>query len=99
MALTEEITDIVVKESGKQFKGVMHSVQAKLTLKEGTDIVHEETFQENHKHIYNIVDTMEKIGIKMAEVKKKIESERALKTEAEKEIPNMLAKLSAKGVK
>lgn len=98
--LTQEITDIIVKESGEQFKGLMHSVQAKLTLKEGIIIVHEETFKENHKHIYSIADTMGKIGVRMEEVKKKIESERALKIEAEKEIPNMLAEMSKiKGVK
>lgn len=98
MGLVAEITDIVVRESGEQFKGLMHSVQAKLTLKEGTNIVHEETFQENHKHIYAIVDTMEKIRVKMTATKTKIEAERVLKIEAEKEIPNMLAKLSAKEV-
>ena len=92
--LTQEITNIIVKESGEQFKGLMHSVQAKLTLKEDMDIVHEETFQENHKHIYNIADTMEKIRIKMSAVKKKIEVERTLKTEAEREIPSMIEKLS-----
>ena len=50
--LTVEITDIVVRDSGEQFKGRMHSVSAKLILREGVNIVHEETFLENLKHIY-----------------------------------------------
>lgn len=95
MALTEEITDFEVKEGGKQFDGKMHSVSAKLILKDGEVVIHEQVFTEKHKHIYTIADTMEKIAIQMAVVKKKIEIEIALKIEAEAEETKMLNKIAS----
>lgn len=95
MALTEEITDFTVKDSGKQFDGKMHSVSAKLILKEGETVIHEQTFSEKHKDIYTIAETMDKIAIKMAAMKKKIEIERALKIEAEAEKTKMLDKIAS----
>ena len=95
MALTEEITDFEVRDSGEQFDGKMHSVQAKLILKEGEAVIYEQVFSEKHKHIHTIASTMEKIAIKMAAVKKKIEIERALKTEAEAEESKMLDKIAS----
>lgn len=88
-----EITDISASESGKQFKGKMHNVSAKLILKDGEVIILEQTFSEKHKNIHNIKDTMEKIRVKMDAVIKKLAAELALKTEAEKEIPTMISNL------
>lgn len=95
MALTEEITDFKVKDSGEQFDGKMHSVQAKLILKEGETVIYEGLFSEKHKHIHTMPDTMEKIAIQMAAVKKKIEIEIALKIEAEAEKTKMLDKIAS----
>ena len=97
MALIAEITDIIIRESGEKFKGQMHNISAKLILKEGATVIHEQTFSEKHKNIYNIADTMEKIRIAMSATKKKIEVESTIKTEAELEIPGMLTKIAAEG--
>ena len=93
MALTVKITDILVKSSGERFQGKMHTVSAKLILKDIDVIIFEKTFSENHKDIYAIADTMEKIRVKMDEAKKRLEAELALKIEAEKEVPAMLTKI------
>ncbi|MCK5615095.1 hypothetical protein KAR91_75225 [Candidatus Pacearchaeota archaeon] len=95
MALTEEIIDFVVKDNGEQFAGLMHSISAKLILKEGETVVHEQVFTEKHKHIYIISETMEKMAVKMAAVKKRIETEGNLKIEAEAEKTKMLDKITS----
>lgn len=95
MALTSEIFDIIVKNSGDKFQDKMHSVSVKLVLKDGAVVIHEQSFVEKHKDIYNIADTMEKIRINMSATKKRIESELALKTVAEAEVPGMLTKIKA----
>ena len=89
-----EITDITVSDSGKRFKGKMHGVSAKMTLKNDLgEIILEQSFSEKHKDIYVIPATMDKICVKMGIAKKRIETELALKTEAEQEIPTMISNL------
>ena len=88
--------DITASESGKQFKGKMHNISAKLILKDGETIILEQSFSEKHKDIHNIKDTMKKIRVQMKAVIKNLAAELALKTEAEKEIPVMLANLKEK---
>lgn len=95
MALTVDITDFEVRESGEMFKGLMHSVSAKLILKEGEVIVHEQVFTEKHKSIYTVADTMDKIAIQMAKTEKRIGKEIALKAKTEAEKTKMLDKISS----
>lgn len=99
MTLIPEIIDIKIKDSGEQFKNKMYDASAKLILKEGEVIVYEQVFSEKHRDIYSITDTMEKIRIKMSKAKAIIESECALKIEAEKEVQGMLGKIVITEVK
>lgn len=92
--LTIEITETTVKDAGEKFQGKMHTVSAKLTLKDAGTIVFEQTFSESHKAIHSMPETMKKIRIQMNDAKKKIETELALKVEAEKEVPAMLINMS-----
>lgn len=92
--LTIEITETMVKDAGEKFQGKMHTVSAKLILKDVGTVVFEQTFSENHKGIHSMPETMEKIRVQMNETKKRIETELALKVEAEKEIPAMLINMS-----
>ena len=97
MALTAAITDVLVKDSGEKFRGQMHSISAKLALLEGAVVMHEQTFSEHHKSGYSLSATMENMRAKMADVKKRIEIEIALKIEAEKEVAGMLTKIEMGG--
>jgi len=99
MTLTVLIEEVDVKNAGENFKGMKHIISAKLILKEGLDIVLERSFSEGHKSIHDIKATMEKIRLKMAEVKKIYEAEKTLKVEAEKEVSGMKNKLTAVEVK
>ena len=92
-----EITDISVSCSGKRFRGKMYNVSAKLIFKDDLgEVILEQSFSEKHKDIYNIKDTMDKIRVQMDIVIKKLATELALKTEAEKEVPAMLTNLKEK---
>lgn len=93
MALTIEITNVDVSDSGEQFKGAMHNVSATLVLKEGETTVLEQSFSEKHKSNYEITDTMEKIRLKMDAAKKRYEAEQIIKADAEKEVATMTSKL------
>jgi len=94
MPLTVEITDVKVKSAGENFKGQMHTLSAKMTLKDGETIVLERAFTERHKSIYSIAETMKKMRLKMDAVKKTFETEELLKKDAEKEVPAMITKLT-----
>ena len=94
MALIPTIEIIKVTDSGENFRNQMYAVSAKLTLSDDGKVVLEQTFSENHKSIYSMPETMDKIRKKMDAVKKKYEAETLLLVEAKKEITTMTDKLT-----
>lgn len=94
MALTTEITDFKVKNSGKQFGFKMHSISAKWILKDGEAVIREQVFTVMHKQIYTIEATMKKLAGLMICMEKKVIVELSLKVAAEAEESNMLAEIA-----
>ena len=93
MTITMDIVDFKVKDSGEQFEGKMYCVSAKLILSEAEIVIHEQIFSQQHKEFYAMTNTTDKIAIQMAVAKKKVETEKGLKIEAEEKKPDMLNKI------
>lgn len=93
MVLIIDIVDFEVKDSGEQFDGKMYHISAKMILTDAEVVIHEQIFTQQHKGFYVMADTMDKIAIQMAAVKKKVETEKDLKIEAEEKKPDMLNKI------
>lgn len=93
MALTPTIEEVTVTDSGEKYAGKMHSISAKLVLKDEDVTVFEQMFTENHKDTFAIKDTMEKIRVEMNRATKRFEAELSLKQLAVAEVPSMISKI------